>query len=253
MSPKSLQKSTLGVQRVSPAQAKRWREEMDRGAPATLIATREGCDARTVRVHVDRARRAGGASSAREELLRDALRGHQADLSALAEALVKNFRQGFAPNPAYSPVGLPASALADHLGRTPFGKSLRRWIALADRYPGLRTELVERTARDSLVVAFVSKGVSASSLTNQVLLLAQGKSLDSLEKVAFGVQEADAVNAERDQILGTSKSWDEFKSAKHCFDEAGELARELVDRLDVTRLRRYITGSCRYCPDAEGV
>lgn len=226
---------------------------MDRGAPATLIATREGCDPRTVRDHVARARRAGGASSAREELLRDALREHQADLIALAEVLVQHFRQGSAPNPAYSPDGLPASALADHLGRTPLGKSLRRWIALAERYPGLRTGLVERTARDSFVVALVSKGVSTATLPNQVLWLAQGKSLDSLEKVAFGVQEADALNAERDQILSTSKGWDEFKSAKRCFDEAGELARELVDRLDVTRLRRYVAGSCRYCPDAEGV
>ena len=120
---------------------------MDRGAPATAIAEREHYDPRTVRDHVARARRAGGASSAREELLRDALRGHQADLSALSEVLVQHFRQGFAPYPVYSPARLPASALADHLGRTPFGKSLRRWIALADRYTGLRTALVERTAK----------------------------------------------------------------------------------------------------------
>ena len=77
--------------------------------------------------------------------------------------------------------------------------------------------------------------------------------MESLEKVASGVQEADALNAERDHILITSKRWDEFKTAKHCFDEAGELARQLVDRLDVTKFRRYITGSCRYCPDADGV
>jgi hypothetical protein len=225
---------------------------MDRGAPATAIAERDHYDARTVRLHVARTRRAGGASSARGELLRDAMRGHQDELSALAKVLTQHLRHGYPPAPISSPDGLPASALADHLGRTLSGKTLRRWCELADEYPSLRTALIERTERDSMVVALVAKGVSDSSLPQQVLALVEGKSLDSLSKVASGVPEADALNAERDVILGASQGWDEFTNARNCCDDARGLTGGLVDRLDVLRLRHYITGSCRYCPDAEG-
>lgn len=148
MKPKTSQKTAFGVHRVSPAQAKRWREEMDHGIPATEIAEREDCDPRTVLKHVARARRARGSSSAREELLRDALRAHQDDLAAVAKSLAMQFRRGFPPNPASSPDGLPTSALAEHLGKTPSGKALGRWSALADQYPILEKELLRRTKQE---------------------------------------------------------------------------------------------------------
>jgi hypothetical protein len=252
MGSKSTKKVPSEVRRVSPAQRERWREEMDRGAPATAIADREGYNKRTVRFHVAKARRAGVASSARAELLRDALRGHQEDLIAIAKSLVEHFRRGVPPGPVKSPDGLPGSALADHLGRRPSGRTLRRWLSLADEYPSLRTGLGQRTELDSMVVALVAKGVSDSSLPQQVLRLAEGGSLESLPKVASGGPEADELNAERDVILGAVQRWDEFIDAKNCCDEARVLAHQLVDRLDELRLRRYLTGSCRYCPDAEG-
>lgn len=252
MKPKTSQKTTFGVHRVSPAQAKRWREEMDHGIPATEIAEREHCDPRTVLKHVARARRARGSSSAREELLRDALRAHQDDLAAVAKSLALQFRRGFPPNPVNSPDGLPTSALAEHLGKTPSGKALGRWSALADQYPILEKELLRRTEQDSKIAALVARGVSQFSLPQQVVRLAEGMPLDSMSNVASGGSDADALNAERTVILRGSEEWAEFKNVRNCLDEAGVLARGLVDRLDVLRLRRYITGSCRYCPDAEG-
>jgi hypothetical protein len=246
------QKSTKTVQRVSPAQARRWYEEMERGTPATKIATRDDYDPRTVRKHVHRVRRAGGTSSAREEVLRDALRGHQNDLTGLANLLALHFRKGLGPSPINSPDGLPAWALADHLRKTPAGRTLRRWLELAEEYRSLRNRLVERTERDPMVVALVAKGVSDSALPHQVVGLAEGKSLDSLAKVASGGAEAAGLNAEKDVILGASQRWHDFTNAKNCCDEARNLGRQLVDRMDELRLRRYITGSCRYCPDAEG-
>jgi hypothetical protein len=188
----------------------------------------------------------------RDDFLRDALRRHQDDLIALAKALAQLFRRDLPPGPVKSPDGLPALALADHLGMTRSGKTLRRWCELADEYPSLRTRVVERTERDSMVVALVAKGVSDSSLPQQVLALVEGRSLDSLAKVASGGPEADALNAERDVILGASQGWDEFTNAKTCCEEARGLTGGLVDRLEVLRLRHYITGSCQYCPDAEG-
>jgi hypothetical protein len=251
MDPKNTE-SSVEARRVSEAEARRWRVEMDGGATASAIATREGYDARTVRVHVKRVRRAEGTSSQRADLLRNALVAHQDDLTELAKVLADHFRQGTRPSAVRSPQGLPASALADHLGRTPSGKALRDWMALVADYAELRVPLTERLEGDEGLAAFAAKGFSQRTLAGQIVSVAEGQPESSMSRVASGVPTADALNAEWAVLRRSLMGWDEFKKAQDCCDRARQLGRQLVDRLDVLRLRRYIPGSCRYCPDAEG-
>jgi hypothetical protein len=243
---------SIEVRRVSEAQARRWRAEMDGGATASAIATREGYDARTVRVHVKRLRRVEGTASQRADLLRNALVAHQDDLTELAKALAHHFRRGIPPSEVTSPHGLPASALADHLGRTPSGKALRGWLALVADYAELRVALTVRLKGDERLAAFAAKGFSQESLTGRIVSLAEGEPETSGSRVASGVPTADALNAEWTVLRRSLMGWDEFKNAQDCCEQARQLGGGLVDRLDVLRLRRYIPGSCRYCPDAEG-
>jgi|ERR1019366_4066984 hypothetical protein len=238
--------------RVSPTQARRWRAEMDRGTTAASIAVRDGYDARTILKHVRRVRRAGRAATTRDQLLLEAQRRHQEHLAAIAGALVQRARVGQPPGTVRSPDGLPGSALADHLGKTPTGKLLRRLLTVGDDYPPLEQALRRRAEGEEWVALLVTKGVSRTVLVNQVVLLAEGQSADSMSPVASGVPNADALNAERDAILRAAQRWDEFKKARLCCDEARDIGRQLLDQLDVLRHRGYIAGSCQYCADAEG-
>jgi hypothetical protein len=156
------------------------------------------------------------------------------------------------PGRVYSPDGLPASALADHLGRTPSGKTLRGWLALVADYAELRVALTERLEGDEGLAAFAAKGSYQRTLAGQIVSVAEGQPESSMSRVASGVPTADALNAEWAVLRRSLMGWDEFKKAQDCCDRARQLGRQLVDRLDVLRLRRYIPGSCRYCPDAEG-
>ncbi|HUY08375.1 MAG TPA: hypothetical protein VMW80_02860 [Candidatus Dormibacteraeota bacterium] len=238
------------IRRVSPVLAEKWRKEMDSGALAVRIAEREGLDPRTVRIHVARARRARGTEGARGDLLRDALRRHQEDLTALAAALA---HAATAPPVGLRVAdGLPAAALADHLGRSPAGKALRRWLGLADTYPDIRQALWDRAAAEPVVAELRARGVGQDTSATDVCQLADGVPLEALRPVAFRVPDADAIVAQEQALLRACQTWPEFTAVAACVSEARAIGQGLSDALEVIRLRRYISGSCRYCPDAEG-
>lgn len=239
---------------------------MDRGTTATAIAAREDIDPRTVRLHVGRARRTQAVRAARDDILRSAVEAHQADLAEVAAGLARNLRQHVAP-PAVpsSTEGLPPMALADHLGRSPTGKALRRWLTLSDGLPALRGALADRVAADPAAAVFVAHGGSLDGLQSAAVAVVEGADLDALEVKAqegvlsrgpFGVGEAptgasDALLADHAQLIEMAQGWPEAAALRAAIAEARALATKLGDALDVLRLRRFVTGSCRYCPDSE--
>ena len=236
------------IKRVSPVLAEKWRTEVDAEISVAQIAAREGVQERTIRRHVARARTAQGTTDTRRTLLIDALRRHQEDLTTLASALS---RAVTAP-PARVRVSdaLPAAALADHLGRIPAGKALRRWLALADTYPDIRQALWDRAAAEPVVADLRAQGVGQDTSATDVCQLAEGVALGALRPVAFGVPEADYLVVKEREFLLASQVWPEFTAAANCVTDARAIRQGLSDALEVIRLRRYISGSCRYCPDS---
>lgn len=245
---------------------------MDRGTTATAIAAREDIDPRTVRLHVGRARRTQAVRAARDDILRSAVEAHQADLAEVAAGLARNLRQPVAPPVVPSSTeGLPPMALADHLGRSPTGKALRRWLTLSDGLPALRGALADRVAADPAAAVFVAHGGSLGGLQSAAVAVVEGTDLDALPvsvhgsvlgRGPFGVGEVaveapdarklrDALVAEHRQLLKMAQGWPEAAALHAAIAEARALAAKLGDALDVLRLRRFVTGSCRYCPDSE--
>ena len=268
-----MKKTRSDRRRVAPTEAKKWLAEREAGASVMAIADRENLDPRTIRFHVARARQVQATGSARADLLRAALEAHQRDLAALTAALARRLAAPGPPTAAQSRSGLPPTALADHLGRSPTGRALQRWLALAAGYPALRQALQDRLAADPRVAAFDAGGGSLPGLQAAAVALAEGTDLDALPvsvhgsvlwRGAFGVGEVaveaadtrklrDALVAEHRQLLDMAAGWPEAAALGASLAEARRLGGPLRDTLDVLRLRRYISGSCRYCPNAEGV
>lgn len=67
---------------------KQWLKEYDEGKPQSVIATKYKRDVRTIKKGIEEARRARDITFARADLLKEALRKHNADLMSLLEQLV---------------------------------------------------------------------------------------------------------------------------------------------------------------------
>jgi hypothetical protein len=257
---------------VSQAQARKWRSEMDRGTTATAIASRERLDPRTVRTHVARARRKGATAEARGDLLRDALRAHQADLSKLVAGLARRVAQSEPPTPFRAGEGLPVDAVTDHLGHSPVGKALARWLDYAAEFPTLLPPLLDRVDADPEVAAFTARSGIPDGISVAARAVAAGTDVLGLDVVVEGrivkhgyefpiavfpsYAEASASGAlvtEYDHLLRGMEDWPEMAATSACREGAWKVAQVLRDDLNVLRLRRYILGDCRYCPDMEGL
>ena len=76
--------------RFSIVDKRRWLEKHESGKSEPSIAREAGCDARTVKKGIDEARREVYARTARAELLKEALRKHQASLLGTLEQLLSS-------------------------------------------------------------------------------------------------------------------------------------------------------------------
>ncbi|MHB8312627.1 MAG: hypothetical protein ACYDD0_04925 [Candidatus Dormibacteria bacterium] len=104
-----------------------------------------------------------------------------------------------------------------------------------------------------MVAELRARGVGQDTSATDICQLAEGVALEALRPVAFRVPDADAILAQEQSLLRACQTWPEFTKVVGCVTDARAIGQGLGDALDVIRLRRCISGSCRYCPDAEGL
>jgi len=223
------------------------------------IAEKDKADIRTVRKHIDLARREIEVREARLMVLRDAIGQHYKDLVAFALKLERqlNSDRGNIVTLKANPFWF---ALRQHLPRSAMWKNFDKWEHL----------LHERTRLEQILNNQVEKQVEAKSMSifhrphREV-----GLSVRMIEALSSHIRDAalgqpevlenfdfhkisdnnksDSVRL-ADEILSEASAWEEFSELSRFWSELEKVKRILRDELDLIKLRRVVPGKCRYCP-----
>lgn len=263
---------------VKPEQRWEWLQRYEAGETPPKIASSDEFDVRTVRKHIELARREREVREARSAVLRNALERHYRDICEFAEKLDSQIEgeHTVALAPESNRMLL---ALRQHLPRSPLWNNLRKWNQLYEEIPRLEDEvkrrLKEEIEPDPKLSVFLRSDehrvVAAilEALAFQVKAWSQGwKGLhikDDLKaesdvggfvNARYGHVEMGRVKQEhvtyiREALIDFEskvRGWQQYADIKRHVEELKQLKVKLRDELAIITLRRVVPGRCKYCP-----
>ncbi|MFC1592834.1 hypothetical protein ACFL4C_02355 [Candidatus Omnitrophota bacterium] len=268
---------------VKPEVRRDWliRNEEDGESPPQ-IAAKDKFDVRTVRKQIDLAKQEREAREARSVVLRNALERHYDDLLKLAEKM--NSEISGVGNVSSSPDDdLMEAALRQHLPRSPIWCYMSKWQNLRQRADEEQQKLemvIEESVKtnqrliplinaslDGIVPGTVSvlvaeakqwsRGNTGYSLKDSLVMEPAGEGFVN-PRFGFsrmGIMEVD--HSERyveivhdviEDLESRIRDQEDYRNLKKTIAEIGRLGGKLREELAVIRLRRIVSGRCKYCP-----
>lgn len=263
---------------VKPEQRWEWLQRYEAGETPPKIAGSDKFDVRTVRKHIELAKREREVREARSAVLRNALESHYRDLCEFAEELDSQIEgdRTIALAPESNRMLL---ALRQHLPRSPLWNNLRKWNQLYEEIPRLEDEVKRRlkeeiepdpklrvllrSGEDRVVAAILE------ALAFQLRAWSQGwKGLHTKDDLRTEPGEEGFVNARygfaemgrvkqehivliREALIDFESkvgSWKQSSDMKRRVAELKQLKVKLRDELAIITLRRIVPGRCKYCP-----
>ena len=272
---------------VKPEVRREWlRRHEEEGESPPQIAAKDKFDVRTVRKQIELCKQEREAREARSYVLRNALEGHYQDMCKYAQGL--RSRVGEANSliaeenrDMVSAATDPylASALRQHLPRSPLWKALDKREQLQQRLVELQKELEGRlkdeTKRDSTFGKLEAAGeIQAiegirTALAFQAEAWSQGSSGLTVEanlsvkstkpglvSMEYGfanmgeVQEKHAKEIEKIILEFESKirTWEQLDRMGKIVADIKRVQSALLDELAIITHRRIVPGKCKYCP-----
>jgi len=261
---------------IKPEKRLEWLKRNEQGETPPKIAEADNIDVRTVRKHVELARMERDVQHARSEVLRNALEGHYRDLLETAEGINTDISKSILVS-LEQPLML---GLRQHMPRSPLWENLRKWnrtvneiVELEGVLPDKIRRMLKTDGRLDGIVSHGAAGVVAAAvdaLTHQVKAWAHGWSgleMDGdihVEKTAeggvrmrygafsFGGLEEEGsvgtIKAVLADIESKLKPSPEHLELEKLYGRLQRLGIAIRDVLTVIRLRRIVTGKCKYCP-----
>lgn len=263
---------------VKPETRSEWLRRYEGGESPTKIADKDDFDVRTVRKHIELARREREVREARAAVLRNALERHYADLCEYAEKLDAQIEgeHTVALTPESDRM---LSALRQHLPRSPLWNNLRKWNQLHEENAVLEDDvkrrLKEEIEPDPKLSMFLSSGELGVVDAISVVLALQIKSWsygwrglyieddlkfepagEGLVDVHYGPAVMDMVKQEhvtyiREALIefeSRVRDWQQYADMKRNTEELKQIKGRLRDELAIITLRRVVPGRCKYCP-----
>jgi hypothetical protein len=263
---------------VRPETRLEWLRRYEGGESPTKIADKDDFDVRTVRKHIELARREREVREARAAVLRNALERHYADLCEYAEKLDAQIegdhKVALAPESDRM-----LSALRQHLPRSPLWNNLRKWNQLHEENAVLEDEIqkllkaeIEPDPKLNVFLRSDEPGVVDAisvALALQVKSWSYGwKGLhveddlksepagEGLVDVHYGRAVMDKVKQEhftyiREALIDFEsrvRDWQQYLDLKKNVEELKQIKARLRDELAIITLRRVVPGRCKYCP-----
>lgn len=263
---------------VKPEVRRDWLRRYEAGETPPKIAEADEFDVRTVRKHIDLARREREVQEARSTVLRNALEQHYRDLWEAAEKLDSQIA-------AEKGITLPIDrdrllgALREHLPRIPLWKNLQRWNGTLDDLANLEKNIRQRLQQETtsnhrlqevssqpagsiangIVEALVfqmkswARGWKGLDVGTDIHLKPADKGFVTLQYGSFHMGLVEEHNAERvREVLGDFETktvhWEETEEMEKLFKRLETLQKNMRDGLAVIILRRIVPGKCKYCP-----
>jgi hypothetical protein len=249
-----------------------WLEQLENGTRITKITTDAGHNIRTVKRHIEIAREERHAAMARHGFLLKRLEQHQDDLlkevNRLRKLLMRHPPTLLTPR---DPTEIKIlEALREHIKRLPLKNLLERWEVIFAEYSSFRGDvrikldgeksrlLPAMLGEDALhqwtptIVDVLVSGLSPEESGRTYIIDRQ----DGKYKVSWGdniLTRSPITEEQKDLVLEAHKKLVTF--AKNYLpgfldykERFRELSDQLIDELDVLRIKRVVIGRCRYCP-----
>jgi len=270
-----IKKPAVGVD-IRRQWLRRFEEE---GQSPPQIAEADGYDVRTVRSQIQFAREERETREARALVLRKALELHYDDLIAFAVKLDSALLKP-------SVIPLPerddrmCTALREHLPRSPIWKALNRWEHLVTKMWQLedaaKTRLHEQVGSIDSFMFIQNRGdiglhpdglsaVVAECLKSTARFpdrrlpderFTTESMPEGLVRIAYGAWSCATVPLSQEQeakdlvadLMNQVGQWPECNSMERVIAELSKLLETLREELATIKLRRIVTGRCRYCP-----
>jgi len=264
---------------VKPEVRRAWlRRYEEDGESPPQIAAADSFDVRTVRKQIELARQEREVREARSMVLRNAVESHYRDLCKFAEKLELEISGDKTISPLLKDDPM-WSALREHMPRSLLWKKLDRWDHVLKEITKLgddvREQLGEKTRLDSRLSKIIAAGENGvipgivAALDFQNKNWARGwKGLDikdnfrvepvgdGIVNVSYGAFNMDKVKEEhatpiREVLIDFESKitcWEQYEKMQRLFAELERLKLSLRDELTVIKLRRIVSGRCKYCP-----
>jgi hypothetical protein len=267
---------------VKPEQRQNWFERNERGESVPHIAEADDYDERTVRRHIELAKQKREVQEARSAVLRNALERHYRDMSSFVERLNSRI-SGSVETSLLPDDDLIEAALRQHLPRSPIWGNLSKWQRLREEIPELRNNL-DMLIKDLVqsnddIISLTNAGFDGIvdgtvdvlkketeqwlgkntdyTLKDSLIMEPAGENLVDPCLGAFHMGIMDKKSADQNMrivrgVIGELESCliesDEYHDLEKIITEIERLSRKLRKELAVIRLRRIVTGRCKFCP-----
>lgn len=266
-------KKKKGKKSISPQLAREWLRQLETGTGITKIADDNDSDVRTVRHHIEKARQEREEVLARRDFLTEKIEEHQEDLLRelvnLQKLLARHAPTTVIPDDPDRKKKF--SALGEHVGDSMVDKQLKAWENHFAKYTEYKkTVSRELGTKERALVSDIPGEPELCSWTDGILdVLESGLTVeqsgrtyrreqqeDGKYKVSWGdriltrsgvsdKQAAQLIESHKKLITYAQKYLPGFKKQAQPFKE---LAGPLMDGLDIYRMKRVVSGRCRYCP-----
>jgi len=261
---------------ISPEKRAEWLKRYEQyGETPPAIADADEVDVRTVRKHLDLARRDRDVREARTSLLRDALKDHYQDMLALVELIDSSISNERAFD-LDSSEDLRLESMRQHIPRSPVWNNLRKFndtLGTIDDMKDharnlIKVEVEKEVQRLSIGSAEMIDGL-VDVLAHQLEQWARGnqglnldenfiieseKDKDALIRYGFShlgwVKKKDLETLKK--LINDFEVWirnlDETKSIESRLNYLKSIRNRIRKELGGIRMRRIFAGKCKYCP-----
>ncbi|MFC1956480.1 hypothetical protein ACFLWZ_08225 [Chloroflexota bacterium] len=268
---------------IKPEVRRDWliRNEEDGESPPQ-IAAKDKFDVRTVRKQIDLAKQEREAREARSVVLRNALERHYDDLRKLAEKM--NSEISGVGNVSSSPDDdLMEAALRQHLPRSPIWGYMSKWQNLRQRadeeQQKLEMVIEESVNTDQRLIPLINASLDGIVPGTVSVLVAEAKQWsrgntgyslkdslvmepaeEGLVNPRFGFARMGIMEVEHSEryveivhdviedLESRIRDQEDYRNLEKTIAEIGRLGGKLREELAVIRLRRIVSGRCKYCP-----
>lgn len=243
---------------IQPETRQNWFERFTRfGESAAEIAAKDKVDIRTVRKHIDLARREVELHQAKATTLLNAMQEHNNDLYTFAKKLDNqlNSERNTLPQLKEDPFW---AALHQHLPRSIIWRSLDKWEQLRGQISQINKNL-DKSLKEQIETRLKAIPISHSPGLDNRIFAALILHIKGAAQVIPGTikdfdfnkipESEDSKIAEiiRNLLSGVAQ-WPEYTELVNLSEELRKIHKLLHDEFLVITLRRVVPGKCRYCP-----
>lgn len=261
---------------ISAEKRAEWLKRHERnGETPPQIADEDDADVRTVRKHLDLARRERDMREAHTTLLRDALKDHYHDI----HVVIKQIETCLSSEQSFdldNSDDLRLKALRQHMPRSALLKNIRRFNngiseigeksdAAKDKINTSAEETIDKSAigtqqlKEGLINIFVhqfeqwSRGYKGLNVTDSFFIESKE---NSIWTVRYGFShlgkfaKKDIVtlkNMIRDFEVDM-RDWEELKELRSNYNNLRSVRNRVLKETSAIRMRRIFSGKCEYCP-----